>query len=80
MRSIDVLMIIMVLVLLAYRAILAEPRIKTTAPEDYTGAVGRGDYMAADNMNQYAVPMGKQALNTMIQAFLYVIRVLLIWV
>ncbi|XP_068183427.1 RNA-binding protein 45 [Antennarius striatus] len=41
-----------------YRAILAEPRTKTTTTEDYSGGSARGDYMGAgDSMNQYAVPL-----------------------
>nr|XP_046257121.1 RNA-binding protein 45 isoform X1 [Scatophagus argus] len=41
-----------------YRAILAEPRTKAAATEDYTGGAARGDYMAgADSMNQYTLPM-----------------------
>ncbi|XP_068597392.1 RNA-binding protein 45 [Brachionichthys hirsutus] len=42
-----------------YRAILAEPRTKSTAAtEDYSGGSARGDYMAAgDSMNQYALPL-----------------------
>ncbi|XP_041803582.1 RNA-binding protein 45 [Chelmon rostratus] len=41
-----------------YRAILAEPRTKATATEDYTGGTARGDYMGgADSTNQYALPM-----------------------
>ncbi|XP_070833538.1 RNA-binding protein 45 [Chaetodon auriga] len=41
-----------------YRAILAEPRTKATATEDYTGGAARGEYMGgADSMNQYALPM-----------------------
>lgn len=49
----------MMIVLLAYRAILAEPRTKATAPEDYSGGASRGDYAGGnDAMNQYAAPMG----------------------
>lgn len=45
---------------LAYRAILAEPRTKAAATEDYSAGAARGDYMgAADSMNQYALPLGK---------------------
>ncbi|KAM3606018.1 uncharacterized protein V6R79_009261 [Siganus canaliculatus] len=41
-----------------YRAILAEPRNKNQATEDYSAGAQRNDYMGAgDNMNQYAVPM-----------------------
>lgn len=47
------------MVSLAYRAILAEPRTKAAATEDYSGGAARGDYMAAaDSMNQYALPLG----------------------
>lgn len=41
---------------LAYRAILAEPRSKTIAPDDYSVGATRGDYN--DSSNQYAAPMG----------------------
>lgn len=45
---------------LAYRAILAEPRTKTTAAEEYSGGASRGEYMGGnESMNQYAFPMGK---------------------
>lgn len=48
------------LVFTAYRAILAEPRTKTTASEDYSGGSSRNDYMGgAEQMNQYALPLGK---------------------
>ncbi|XP_070772134.1 RNA-binding protein 45 isoform X1 [Enoplosus armatus] len=41
-----------------YRAILAEPRTKAAATEEYTGGSARGEYMgAADSMNQYSFPM-----------------------
>ncbi|AWP14584.1 putative RNA-binding protein 45 isoform 2 [Scophthalmus maximus] len=44
-----------------YRAILAEPRTKATAPEDYSGGASRGDYAGGnDAMNQYAAPMADQ--------------------
>lgn len=49
----------------AYRAILAEPRTKSSATEDYSGGAGRGEYAGGgggggggDSMNQYAFPMG----------------------
>lgn len=43
----------------AYRAILAEPRTKSSATEEYSGGAARGDYTGgADSMNQYAFPMG----------------------
>lgn len=57
----------MMMVLLAYRAILAEPRTKATATEDYTGGTARGDYMGgADSTNQYALPMGTQLFDILI--------------
>ncbi|XP_026164886.1 RNA-binding protein 45 isoform X1 [Mastacembelus armatus] len=41
-----------------YRAILAEPRTKAAATEDYTSGSSRGDYIGgSDSMNQYAFPM-----------------------
>lgn len=48
------------LALIAYRAILAEPRNKAAASEDYSGGSSRNDYMAgAEPMNQYALPLRK---------------------
>ncbi|XP_037638989.1 RNA-binding protein 45 isoform X2 [Sebastes umbrosus] len=50
----------------SYRAILAEPRTKNTAQEDYSGGAPRGDYMGGggggggggcNDPNQYAFPM-----------------------
>lgn len=44
--------------LLAYRAILAEPRSKSTATEDYSsgGAAARNDYAGgSESMNQYTL-------------------------
>ncbi|XP_040906559.1 RNA-binding protein 45 [Toxotes jaculatrix] len=42
-----------------YRAILAEPRTKASATEDYTPGAARSDYMGGtDSMNQYSFPMG----------------------
>ncbi|XP_034408675.1 RNA-binding protein 45 isoform X2 [Cyclopterus lumpus] len=50
-----------------YRAILAEPRTKAPATEDYSGGMSRGDYSGGgggggggggDSSNQYAFPMG----------------------
>lgn len=59
------------MVLLAYRAILAEPRTKATVTEDYTAGAARSDYVgAADSMNQYTFPMGMQLLDTLIHCFL----------
>lgn len=49
------------MVLLAYRAILAEPRSKSTATEDYSsgGAAARNDYTGgSESMNQYAFSLG----------------------
>ncbi|KAM6996978.1 RNA-binding protein 45 [Tautogolabrus adspersus] len=43
-----------------YRAILAEPRTKTTVTEEYSGGTSRGEYMGGnDSMNQYAFPMAE---------------------
>lgn len=67
----------MMVVLLGYRAILAEPRTKNTAQEDYSGGAPRGDYMGGggggggggcNDPNQYAFPMGKQ-FDILIQYF-----------
>lgn len=60
------------MVFLAYRAILAEPRTKAAATEDYSGGAARGDYMgAADSMNQYALPLGTQSFVVLIIFFLF---------
>ena len=67
----------MLVVLLAYRAILAEPRTKASSTEDYSGGGARVDYMGGagggggnnDAMNQYAVPMGTQLFDYLIQCF-----------
>ncbi|CAG00334.1 unnamed protein product, partial [Tetraodon nigroviridis] len=41
-----------------YRAILAEPRNKAAATEDYSAGSSRNDYMGgAEPMNQYALPL-----------------------
>ncbi|XP_051236413.1 RNA-binding protein 45 [Dicentrarchus labrax] len=41
-----------------YRAILAEPRTKAAATEEYSGGAARGDYVGgSESMNQYAMPM-----------------------
>lgn len=49
------------LVFPAYRAILAEPRTKAAASEDYSGGSSRNDYMGgAEQMNQYPHPLGKR--------------------
>uniref|UniRef100_H3CWW3 RNA binding motif protein 45 n=1 Tax=Tetraodon nigroviridis TaxID=99883 RepID=H3CWW3_TETNG len=43
-----------------YRAILAEPRNKAAATEDYSAGSSRNDYMGgAEPMNQYALPLRK---------------------
>ncbi|XP_041645279.1 RNA-binding protein 45 isoform X2 [Cheilinus undulatus] len=43
-----------------YRAILAEPRNKASASEEYSGGPSRGDYMGGNEpMNQYAFPMAE---------------------
>lgn len=48
------------LVFKAYRAILAEPRNKATANEDYSAGPSRNDYMGGgEQMNQYALPLCK---------------------
>ncbi|KAI3362810.1 hypothetical protein L3Q82_001857 [Scortum barcoo] len=50
--------VMMLLSSLAYRAILAEPRTKAAATEEYSRGSAGGEYMgAADSMNQYAFPM-----------------------
>lgn len=52
------------LVFIAYRAILAEPRNKAAATEDYSGGSSRNDYMGgAEPMNQYALPLRKTKKN-----------------
>lgn len=61
------MMMMMMVVLLAYRAILAEPRTKAAATEDYSGGAARGEYMGgADSMNQYALPLGTQLFDILI--------------
>lgn len=53
-----------ILVFKAYRAILAEPRNKATANEDYGAGPSRNDYMGgAEQMNQYALPLCKTKNN-----------------
>lgn len=60
----------MMLLFLAYRAILAEPRTKAAAPEDYSGGAARSEYIsAADSMNQYSLPLGKQWFDIQIHRF-----------
>lgn len=61
-------MVMAVLLLLAYRAILAEPRSKTTATEDYTAGTARtGDYTTGgDSVNQYAFPVGTHLFHPLI--------------
>lgn len=47
----------------AYRAILAEPRIKASSTEDYSGSASRGDYMGGgDTVTPYPPPLRKQLL------------------
>ncbi|KAM6916669.1 RNA-binding protein 45 [Xenentodon cancila] len=42
----------------SYRAILAEPRSKSTPSEDYSGGGNRGDYVSSgEAVNQYSYPM-----------------------
>lgn len=42
----------------AYRAILAEPRIKASSTEDYSGASSRSDYIGGgDTMTPYPPPL-----------------------
>lgn len=55
-------MIMMMMILsLAYRAILAEPRIKASSTEDYSGASSRSDYMGGgDTMTPYPPPLSMQ--------------------
>ncbi|XP_031582504.1 RNA-binding protein 45 [Oreochromis aureus] len=53
----------------AYRAILAEPRSKSTATEDYSsgGAAARNDYAGgSESMNQYAFSLGDPGNYTVI--------------
>lgn len=51
----------MMLLPLAYRAILAEPRIKASSTEDYSGATSRSDYMGGgDTMTPYPPPLRMQ--------------------
>lgn len=76
------MMMMILLVLLAYRAILAEPRTKASSTEDYAGGGARVDYMGGggggggggnnDVMNQYALPMGTQLFDFLIQYFFYI--------
>lgn len=60
-------MLVIVIVFVAYRAILAEPRTKAATTEDYSGAAARVDYMGGnDSMNQYALPLGTQLFDCII--------------
>lgn len=62
------------LVFTAYRAILAEPRTKAAASEDYSGGSSRNDYMSGtEQMNQYALPLGKTKIYIYIYVYSYVI-------
>lgn len=83
LRAVPLMMMMMILlVLLAYRAILAEPRTKASSTEDYAGGGARVDYMGSggggggggnnDVMNQYALPMGTQLFDFLIQYFFYI--------
>lgn len=85
LRAVPLMMMMMMmilLVLLAYRAILAEPRTKASSTEDYAGGGARVDYMGGggggggggnnDVMNQYALPMGTQLFDFLIQYFFYI--------
>lgn len=84
LRAVPLMMMMMILlVLLAYRAILAEPRTKASSTEDYAGGGARVDYMGGgggggggggnnDVMNQYALPMGTQLFDFLIQYFFYI--------
>lgn len=59
------------LVFTAYRAILAEPRTKAAASEDYSGGPSRNDYMGgAEQMNQYALPLGKTKKKKIIYTYM----------
>lgn len=61
-------------VFLAYRAILAEPRTKAAATDEYSGGGGggRGDYVpSVDSMNQYALPMGTEWFNILNLCFCF---------
>lgn len=70
--AVDIIVTHLLLMLLAYRAILAEPRTKASTTEEYSGGTARGDYMSsADSMNQYAFPMGTQLPYIVILVFLY---------
>lgn len=65
-------MMMMTAVLLAYRAILAEPRTKAPVTEDYSGGTSRGDYSGgggggSDSSNQYAFPMGTPLFDLLIR-------------
>lgn len=61
-KTLHMVMIMMIMkMLLAYRAILAEPRSKASSTEDYSGGASRSDYMGGgEAMNQYALPLGMQ--------------------
>lgn len=62
---------VMVIVFVAYRAILAEPRTKAATTDDYPGGAARVDYMGGnDSMNQYALPLGTQLFDCIINYLL----------
>lgn len=53
--------VVMMILSLAYRAILAEPRIKASSTEDYSGSASRSDYMGGgDTVTPYPPPLSKQ--------------------
>lgn len=53
--------VMMMISSLAYRAILAEPRIKASSTEDYSGSASRSDYMGGgDTVTPYPPPLSKQ--------------------
>lgn len=61
------LQMVIMKMLLAYRAILAEPRSKASSTEDYSGGASRSDYMGGgEAMNQYALPLGMQLSDILI--------------
>lgn len=67
-KTLHMVMIMMIMkMLLAYRAILAEPRSKASSTEDYSGGASRSDYMGGgEAMNQYALPLGMQLSDILI--------------
>lgn len=67
-KTLYMVMIMMIMkMLLAYRAILAEPRSKASSTEDYSSGASRSDYMGGgEAMNQYALPLGMQLSDILI--------------